>query len=181
MRVERDQVILVAAITAVLVGFGVLGYMPIRSGRQESKERIDVYKAQLASDLAGARQLPKLREEVAALQEALGGSQRDVPTQSELASLLRTLSSELDRQQVTDKEVQTRAIQSGADYNVLPVSLRFTGTFGAVYGFVRQIESMPRLIRIDRLELSGTPDGAGRLTARIELSTFFTAGEASGS
>lgn len=181
MRIERDQVLLVAAILAVMVAFGVFGYMPLRNNRQEAKERIDVYKAQLASDLAGAKQLPKLREEVEALRSALAGAQRDVPTQSELASLLRTLSSELDRQSVTDKEVQTRPIQEGTDYHVLPVSLRFTGTFGAVYGFVKQIESMPRLIRIDRLELVSAPDGAGRLTARIELSTFFTSGETNGS
>jgi Tfp pilus assembly protein PilO len=181
MRIERDQLILMASMAGMAAVFCVAAYMPMRDQQKQSLAQIQACKAQLAIDLAGAGDLARLESEVQALREANSGAQRGVPTQSELKSLLLALSSELDSRQVTDKETQMRAIMHGADYNVQPVSLRFKASFPAVYGFLRRIESMPRLIRIDRLELNTTPDGGGKLNARIELSTFFTDGEAIGS
>lgn len=181
MRVERDQLILMGVLGAAAAAFTVAVYMPVRSQQSQAREQIQAYRSQLDMDLAGSKELPKLLEQVNSLREACNGAQRDVPTQSELASLLRSLSSELEKQHATDKEVQMRPIIQGADYHVQPVSLRFTASFPAVYGFLKRLESMPRLIRIDRLELTGTPDKGGSLTARIELSTFFTDGEAAGS
>ncbi len=181
MRIERDQLMLIGTMVAMFGAFIAFGYMPIHGQRKQARGQIEAYRTQLGMDLAGSKELPKLEAEVVALREACSGAQRDVPTQSELASLLRALSSELDRQHATDKEVQTRAVVQGADYNVLPVSLRFSSSFRSVYAFLRQVESMPRLIRIDRMELTNKPDSGGRLNAHIELSTFFTAGEVSGS
>lgn len=180
MRIERDQLILLGMMAVVAAVFTVAVYLPIRSQQSQSQEQIRAYKTQLGIDLAGSKELPTLEKEVAALREACSGAQRDVPTQSELGDLIKALSGELERQQVRDRETQMRPVMQGADYSVLPVSLQFTASFRSLYSFLNQVESMTRLIRIDRLELTGTPEG-GMLNARIELSTFFTEGEATGS
>ena len=50
--------------------------------------------------------------------------------------------------------------------------MTFAGTFAAVHGFLGALESLPRLARVSRLELS-CPDGqSGLLEANVVVHVF---------
>lgn len=179
MRIEKDQIIFVAVL-AVIFGVCYAGLiLPIRGEQAKVRTQIDAFKSQLGIDLIGSQELPRLEAQVGELRERLSQAQRGVPPRNELDNLLRSLAHQIDVRRATDHELQVRAEQHGVDYSVLPVSLKFTAPFPSVYSFLREVESMPRLIRLDRLEMTTGPEG-GPVTTRIELSTFFTDSEARG-
>ena len=81
----------------------------------------------------------------------------------------------LDRQHVVGQELQTGNIIQGEEYGVIPITLRFKGSFPAVYGFLQGIESMRRMIRITKLDFDGDAQRVEEpLAVRIELYTFFS-------
>lgn len=175
MSIAKDQ-LRVAAIIAVLIAVFIgAGYVPQRWATQRYRDQIAEAKLQLGVDLAGSKELAILAAEVDELQRQAGSTSKEVPAESELAELLRGLSGLLQVQGVGDKEVQTRPAVQGVDYSLLPVSLRFSGTFRDTYRFLSEVETMRRLIRVDRLELRQGRN-TDTLEVRVELGTFFSRG-----
>ncbi|MEE9212496.1 MAG: type 4a pilus biogenesis protein PilO [Phycisphaeraceae bacterium] len=175
MRIERDQVKTMLILVSLSGAFALGVYVPNKLKAANLDARIAKARYQLGFELADTRSLRRLAEDVAQLQQAVSGAQRYVPQRDELADLLRQISHQLNDQQVGEPEFQTEPIRHGPDYSVMPVSLRFTASFPEVFGFLRQIELMHRLIRIERLMIEAdTGDPTRPLKVEIELSTFFS-------
>lgn len=175
MRVERDQRVALLILLAMVGLFLALHWAPRRLKEARLNGRIAQARAQLAADAGGTAQLVSLSREVAELETQAASLRREVPRESQLASLLRHLTGELERLEVTDQEMQTQPLATGSNYSVIPVTLKFRGTFAAALTLVRNIESMPRLVRLTRVELRGEP-GKPRepLRVSVELCAFFT-------
>jgi Tfp pilus assembly protein PilO len=54
-----------------------------------------------------------------------------------------------------------------------PVNFHFTGNFNGFYSFLLQLESMPRVARISRLDLKGADDRDGQIQADMTLTMYF--------
>lgn len=177
MPIERDQKIALAAALALIGGFVIFGWWPRRLERAALEERISAHQTQLGVDRRGAMGLEEMRRHVAELRDQAAHANKVVPTGSELADVLHRLNAELHGQDMTQVEIQTESMVEGADFNVIPLMLKFTGEFGGVFSVVKSIESMSRLTRINRLEIAGVPtQPAEPVTVRLELTTF-SAGE----
>jgi Tfp pilus assembly protein PilO len=182
MRIDRDQIRVVLILAALVALFIFAAYRPSLATAQNVRADIQRQKAQLGIAQNESRDLVRLVKNVEELRASLSGAQQYIPNENELADLLRNLSQTLDAQQVTGKELQTKAVIRGADYNVMPVDLKFTGSSKAVTNFITALETMPRLIRIDKLEVTcernrpakDTEKSSDHLKIHMELSTFFS-------
>ena len=177
MRLERDQR-RTLAILGVVAGLfvGVL-WMPHKF--QERRLRSQIEDAQVQLGFQGpAVGLGNLAREVARLKTEASASNKYVPPETELAQLLKEVSSHLAKEQVTDHETQTQAISVGADYSMMPVNMRFQGSFPATFGFLRNLEEMDRLVRVTRIKLHGEASKPmDPLEVSVELCTFFAPSE----
>lgn len=174
MSIERDQWRTLMVLGVIAGVFTLAFWLPnhLHEGRLYAKL------AQADASLSGEGHRPEklagLVRQVADLQAVTHQSQKYVPQSDELAELLRQLSMELQAQRVVGQEIQTSAIIHGDTYSVIPVTLRFEGSFPAVYGFLQRVESMRRMIRITRLEVDGDVQRVDQpLSVRVELYTFF--------
>jgi Tfp pilus assembly protein PilO len=176
MRIEPDTKATLAVLGVILVGLaGAIGW-PRFQERGELEARIEAHKKQLGVDRAGAQGFAELRHRVDELRQQALTTKKTVPPTSELADLLRTLTSDLNAQDMQKLEVQTEAIVEGPDFNVIPLSLKFEGGYDGVFGFVRSVEAMPRLTRINKLEIVSTPRQPELVSVRLELTTFSATG-----
>jgi Tfp pilus assembly protein PilO len=173
MRVEKDQIrallVLVLLVGAFLGGV----WYPIRARQQQIAVEIDAIEQANQTDRTTTVGLPALGERIVELERTVGSMNKVVPRETELASLLRQWSTELETQQVDNQDIQTKPIVHGADYNLIPIEMRFRGSFMSAFRFLRHVEGLNRLIRISELEVRGNPDRPQEpLVIRIKLATF---------
>ena len=175
MPVERDQVKTVVIVAVVLIGFGIGIWWPAHAQRAGLQARIDRVRAELGIDPDSQRGVRDWYAQVTALRERVSGAQRYVPAEDELADVHRSLTQALNAFDVIEPEVLTGEITHYDDYSTIPVNLRFRGSYAAARGVLEQIESTPRLMRIDRLDVESDGEQlTGRVIVRLELATFFS-------
>ncbi len=54
---------------------------------------------------------------------------------------------------------------------ILPVAIDFRGSFESIYAFVRQVETLPRIARVERFEIART-DSADMLVATVTVHVY---------
>ena len=177
MRIDRSEV------RALVLGLLVAGAMiaglwwPTHARRRALTAQIEQADSVLRDSGAKDVGLSALAQKVELLKTSADAAQQRVPTQLGLGDLLRQLSLQADAQQVTSLEVSTKSIIAGPDYSIIPLTVQFHGLFPSVFGFLQAVEQMPRLVRVNRVDLHGVPSKPGDpLAVTIELYTFFVPG-----
>ena len=160
---------------AILCGLTFGLWYPYHRVRVDTQQKIDTARKELGLSPDGSDDWTTLPTNVAMLREQTTGAQKYVPQEDEIAEVLRGLTESLDAHGVRQPEVITKKIKHFEDYSVIPVSLQFTAGFTETYGVLKRLESLPRLIRIDELEVeSNSRKRRAPLTVVLELSTFFS-------
>ena len=183
MRIEKDQIIsgVVLVVLAAVFVFGA--WMPMRSKKAALVARIDRLNQELGPQRAEIANLAGLVEQEQLLTNELEQATRYVPEDVQLAALLSDLNAQIDALGVQDAKIEQEDMIIGIDYQIIPLSLRLKGKFLPIFDFVRQIESMDRLVRINSLEIAlerapWTPDTLLRVD--IQLDTFAAVPESEG-
>lgn len=179
MRIDRRQMInvgVLAGVTALYVG-GV--WWPQRSDQTALRARVAAAQAKLGSGAANAMTVTVLDREVQRLQRDLDSNKRTIPAAPELASLFEHITRELARRGATQQEIQQPSpIQVGARYSLVPLSVRFQGSFKCAFDVVRSLESMDRLVRVTRVLVDGESRHPGEpVRVTIELCAFYATRE----
>jgi Tfp pilus assembly protein PilO len=177
MRIERDQGLTLLALLGIVGVFAAFRAGPGWVQRTRLQMRINQASAQLTDDPASIRRLGALAHEVGELQRVADEPLREIPREAELAGLLRRLSAELENGRVNEQELHTDPVVAGRGYSVIPVAVTFSSGFPAAFEFLDKVESMPRLVRVTKLNFSGdTTKGNDSLKVRVEVCAFFTPG-----
>ena len=174
MRIEKDQVITLGVMAALGVAFGLFAWMPARAESRSYTQRIEAARAHLGPQTQGDA-LAERDRSVRDLQAEINEQDRYVPAGPELASVLRSLTRAVRDRGIQEHELETLETAEFARYSVIPARLAFQSDFGQAFNVLTDIEAMPRLIRVDQLELRAQRDGDTSnptLDATMRLSTF---------
>lgn len=179
MRIEKDQMLTVGIVLALGVLFAFAVWMPASQQDRKLEQRIDAAKDELGMTAVAKDEFVRLNDRVSQLRRVVRGAQRYVPANDEIAEVVRGINMALRTHDVTEQEMIARQAKRYADFAEIPLSVEFESSFPVVFGALEQIESMPRLIRVDRLSLMSFPDEPARpLEVQMQMSTFYTrAGE----
>ena len=175
MRIEKDQMLTLGAVVMAAVVFVFAVWMPSRARSAELGDRQDAAKAELGLAPNADAERTRLETEVIALRERVNGAQQKVPERDEIAEVVRGINQSLKKHGVTQQEMVTRKASRFAHYSTIPITIEYQSSFPVVFGALKQIERMPRLIRVDRLSVQGDADNAAApLEVHMQLSTFYT-------
>lgn len=157
-----------------LAGFFVLGmWLPQWLHERELLSRIQAAQKRLGFDEAGAVALVDLAREVNQLRDMVSQSDRYVPASSELGPLLQKLSPQ-KAAGLKQPEIVTRQVVAGSDYSVIPISVQFEGQFQDTFEYLKSVESMHRLVQVNRVSLTAEPQKRDTpLRVELDLSTFY--------
>lgn len=175
MHFEKDQWVTVAAVLSLGALFAFAVWMPSRAQSDKLEQRITTAKNELGMTAVAKNEFVRLNDEVSALRAVVRGAQRYVPASDEIAEVVRGINEALRNHDVTEQEMIARQAKRYADFSEIPLSVEFDSSFPVVYGALKQIEAMPRLIRVDRLNLMSFPDDPAKpLEVQMQMSTFYT-------
>jgi len=176
--IEKDQLITLGVVVALAGVFAFAVWMPANRKSQALDRRIDAAKSELGMTPVAKDELIQLNSAVTELRAVVNGAQQYVPIDDEIAHVVRGVNEALKAHGVTEQEMVTRQAQRYAHYNTIPISIEYESSFPVVFGALREIEKMPRLIRVDRLGIMGdSDDPAEPLEVHMELSTFYSRGQ----
>ena len=179
MSIDRSQLrftLNVIALIAVFVG-GLWGptFWQIR--------RIHQQIAKAESDLGIKRGrtdgLAILAHEVERLRRTIATNRKTIPVRSDLADVLRDLSTQIEAEKLTSKGISTPATVTAVDHTEMPVQLTVKGSSTAVFALVRRVENLPRLIQFDSLTVQRDEKSPGQVQASMKLTTYYGTQEAS--
>ena len=181
---KTQKLMLVGLGTAVLVYFYVFAdYIPFNY-KQRSKE-ISALKADYtkeSNELTKAQQLvsrlPELRKEFALLNQRWAVAQELLPTQKEVASLLRKVTIAGQESGVKFVLFKPSEPHPTPDFTENPVQVTITGGFHHAGSFLAEIAELSRLVNVSQLRLKGFDKGELDDTVQAEfVATAYTLAE----
>jgi len=162
-----------------LIGGVALIVRPAYLGAKALEDEIEAKRAELARPGSGPQTIERLAHQLTALR-ALGKERMTpIPEDSGVATLVRSLSESFDDLGLKDREVSTGGAKQLDEASSLPMTIAISGGFPAIHSALARIESLDRLVRVQRLRVAGEGktragfDRSGRVRADIQLDVFY--------
>ncbi len=105
--------------------------------------------------------------------KAIASFDAAIPDRVQLGEFLEAVDRLAQEAGVSDKDVTPADAIMQKDFGCLPIQIRFTGKFAAVYEFLDKVERLPRVARIQQLELSADDDLPDELVSTMTLHVYF--------
>ena len=175
MFVERDQIKTLLIIAAVSAVFAVGLWLPVRSKQNRIRADIDRLKCDINNERQDKENATRWQGEIRLMQAYLRDCTRYVPEKEQLAEVLHGLSNALKKNEAVEQNVLTAETTRYIDYTVIPVTMEYYGSFPATYGILQNVESMSRLIRVEKLAvLQPYQRDDGQLKINMQVSSFYS-------
>lgn len=175
---KRDWPLAAGFGALVVVGVAALIAPSMRS-RLTLQREIASLRAELAKPSTGPDAIEQLRADLASLRSFSEGRNTPIPMESDVAGLVRSLSTTLTDLGLDQRDITTRDARKIEGAWSMPLTVSVTGPFLKIYETIRAVEGLPRLVRVERLRLalpesraqnrSGTSD----VKAEILVEAFF--------
>ncbi|MBN8644770.1 MAG: type 4a pilus biogenesis protein PilO [Planctomycetes bacterium] len=180
MNFSKNQLMLGAA-WALTVGVGVFGVIrPAVSHMSTLEREIAEQRAELTRPGSAPETIERLARELTALR-ALGSERMTpIPKESGVAALVKDLSEAFDALGLKQREISTGTARTTEEASSLPMSISLNGPFPEIYKAVRRVESLDRLVRVQRLRMAlpapsarDTIDRGGQVKADLLIDVFY--------
>ena len=174
MRLPRDSLIVLGILVVISATYLLVVYRSqakcLGGLRTQSAER----KRQLDADAARASRVPPMLREVESMKQRYNKDwDRRLPRRIELSGFLREISANLAEEKLLNQMTAPGDPSRGPLYNVLPITMKFEGDFLALAGFLKRVDAMTRLTRIEQLKIQPNP-GSKNLAIEVGMNIYFT-------
>lgn len=174
-----------AVIAAAVFFYGVV-VAPGRGRIQTARAEVEQIQHDVSETGVQISAAERIVAELNALREATSSFHRRIPDDHQMGEFLRDLGLILERAGMQNYIFQPRpahAIEAArlphsappetAAIQVQPVLVQCEGRFGPLFEALREMESLPRLSRIERLDAKADPERPGWLKVEMLITTFF--------
>ena len=174
MRLTKDNWIVLGVLAVVTVAYFLVVYRAQSSSLAEVRASTAQTKRDLEQSVSKAAQVPPMLRQIEAMKQRYNKDwDRRLPQRQELAGFLREISQHLSEEQLSNGTIKPGDPTRGPLYHRLPISMTFEGTFLSLARFVKRVDEMTRLTRIDRFEIE-PGQGDGGLSMEVGMNIYFT-------
>lgn len=163
-----------AAAAGIALLLAVAGYLSIGMGIGRMRQ-LHLEEQQLAQELATLTEASNVvmtaeatLAELDAQREALA---RRMPRSLDFSNFYGSLTEAAEAAEVVLSGVEPGAVTQAPEYLALPIRLQAQGQFAALYEFVFHLTHVPRLIKVQRLQVKATED-PGTCALDMEVTVF---------
>jgi Tfp pilus assembly protein PilO len=169
----RIQWILGATMLTMVVAFYIAGYRPASQRLASLRQDIDIRQRELRDNQSRTQIRPIVEQKVNELRNKLQRFDKKMPRQQEFGEFYNDITF-LGRQSALSKcFVEPAAVPRRNDRFVeLPIDLRFEGNFLNVFAFLRQIDQMQRLTRVQSLKVT-SKGNAGQVEVQLSMNIYY--------
>ena len=176
-RNDRNILILgILGIVIVVIGFYFLLLSPLLQSLDEQAQARDDKQTQLEQVQQEVNELEEVRRNSPEIQRQLLELSKRVPTQPQIPTLVVQVEEIADASGVTQISVDPEpptAPAGGGDYQVVPVTMQFDGTYDQMQDFLLRTRNLTRLVTVTDLTYCRNPTIGEEASCEVE-------GEASG-
>ena len=175
MKITRESMVMVA-ILAAAVAASVLGvYLPQSRAMAGVEQQISDRRGMLQANAEKAAAVPQIARRVRDLMGRYNNFDRRLPRSQELGGFLKEISKIQSESNLSGGRMDTQNPVTGQLYNTMPITMRQTGSYLALAEFLRQINQMARLTRVQRMMIQASRDGdPARLDIELVMNIYFT-------
>jgi len=150
----RDSLIMIGILLAITITYFAVIYRAQSAVLQETRKRLAETERQLKIDALQASHIPPMIDEIERMRKRYDKTwDRRLPKREELAGFLREIASALSQERLSNQYIQPGNPTRKPLYNCLPITMKFEGKFLALAGFLKRIDEMTRLTRVERLSI----------------------------
>ena len=167
--------------TAPVVGSVSLAvYVPQGRRLDQVRAQAAAQKLAMESDFQKSRVLPEMVRQVEEMKSRYRNMDRRLPKQKELGGFLREISLNMVQQRLSNQIIEPGKPSEMELYHTLPIIMKFQGTYLSAANFLKKIDEMERLARVQRMVigLDGHADkddkGESSLNIELQLNIYFT-------
>lgn len=169
----RAQWVLGSAMLVVVAGFYLFGYRPASVRMASLRQEIDIKQRELKDIQQRTVIRPLVEQTVNERRRKLERFDKKLPKQQDFGQFYNDITF-LGRQSALSKcSVEPAAVPRRNDRFVeLPIDLRFEGNFLNVFSFLRQIDQMQRLTRVQNLKVT-SKGNAGQVEVQLSMNIYY--------
>jgi len=170
---ERQQKVICVVAVAMVSGFVLFRYVPLRKRMKALEQRQAAQKLAITKVSAQSEQLPRLSEQLLELQRATGNYEQQVPMRRELGVFLHRIANLMNEHNLKEQLIEPgKEIQTG-ELNCIPVNMQCKGKLAQVYDFYRRLQELDRLVRIEQVRLVNESDFSGEVKIQTKASIYY--------
>lgn len=114
-----------------------------------------------------------VNKKIAELQQAVTFFESKLPPAKDIAKVLEEVSMKAKANSLETRTIRTPADKRTANYGEQEMELGLSGDFKGFYQFMLELEKLPRLTRVKKMNLSKINDHEGAMQADLTLSVYF--------
>ena len=174
MLFSRDNLIALGVLVALTAAYFLVVYRGQSAALAEVRAETAQKTRRLDEDTRRATRLPPMVRQVEAMKQRYNKDwDRRLPQRQELADFLREIASNLAQEQLSNQIIQPGNPTRGPLYNCLPIKMKFEGDFLALTGFLKHMDGVTRLTRVEYLRIDPSVR-AGKLSIELGMNIHFT-------
>ena len=107
------------------------------------------------------------------LQKAINFFESKLPQEKEVDKILKEVWQLAEANSLQTRTVKPAKSERGASYSEQPIEMSLSGDFTGFYSFLLQLEKLPRITRLTKMNLQKINERDGHMSAQLTLSIFF--------
>jgi Tfp pilus assembly protein PilO len=174
---KDSWIILGIVVVLVAVATGVV-YWPQAQRLDELREQMAQREQTLTVSAEKVSVVPTMLREVEALKARYKGWERRLPKRKELGEFLKEISGYMAEHDLTNQSIEPGSPTRERLFHRFPIIIRFEGDYMQTAAFLKRLDGMQRLTRIQRLRVSrprsSDKERTDDLKVEMQLNIYFT-------
>ena len=173
MKFGVRELVFVAVMLGLLGSSYFLVFNKANEKRVAVQAEIDRKQKELAELELATSGTADLKRKIEDLQKAISIVEDKLPQEREIDKVLKEVWQMAEANKLEQRTIKTLKSQRANNYNEQPIEMSLAGDFEGFYVYLQQLEKLPRLTRVTKMELTKMDDRDGAMEAKLTLSIFF--------
>ena len=172
---SRDNLIVLGILTVISITYFAVVYRTQSAAAEDISSQAAEAERLIDANAVQASRVPPMLRQIEQMKQRYNDKDWDrrLPDRQELAGFLRDIASGLSQEKLTNQFIQPGNPSQSPLYNCLPITLKFEGDFLALARFLKRIDGMARLTRIECLAINAGED-TEKLEIEMGMNIYFT-------
>ncbi len=166
-----------AIFVAFLIGLAWAGYQymikPANRDLAQTRQRNQAKRAKLAEFEEATVAAQDMAKQMEQLQDAVAFFESKLPPTNEIHKVLEKVTVIAQKQGLKPKTIRTLNRKLNSGYVEQPLIMELEGNFRSFYSFLLEMEKLPRIMKVRKLDLSKKNKLEGQISAKCVVSVFF--------
>jgi Tfp pilus assembly protein PilO len=179
VKLTKENWIMAGILVALVLTAVFAVYLPQARKRDRINSEVVSEKLSMETDLRTCQVVPELVRQVDEMKNRYRNLDRRLPKQKELGGFLREISANLLQARLVNQMIEPGKPDQEDLYHTLPIMMKFQGNYLSLANFLKRIDDMERLTRVQKMSISldRAPDKdkpESNVNIELQLNIYFT-------